>query len=299
MTKQKLFEPIKIGPITLKNRVVMVNKSVHEEGGHIQIQLWHVGRVSHPYFHEGRKPLAPSAIKPNAMSFTPEGFKPSPEPRAMTKEEIKSTIEDFRNAAARSKRAGFDGAQIHGANGYLIEQFLHSSANQRTDEYGGSIENRARFLFEVIDAVAGEIGEERTSLRLSPSNLFNTENDPNSKELYEYVIMKLNAYNLSYLELVEPLGDLSEHPHLVPNVAKHFRALYDGILMSNGDYNRGDAIKLVESGQADMVSFARLFLANPDLPERLEQNRELNEPNPDTFYGGGAEGYTDYPFLDG
>jgi N-ethylmaleimide reductase len=254
--------------------------------------------VSHPYFHDGKKPPAPSAIKPEAMAFTPDGFKPAPEPRAMSGEEIKETVEDFRKAAERSKRAGFDGAQIHGANGYLIEQFLHSSANQRTDEYGGSIENRARFLFEVIDAVAGEIGEERTSLRLSPSNLFNTGNDPDSKELYEYVIQKLNGYNLSYLELVEALGDLSGHPHMVPNVTEHFRPLYSGVLMTNGDYSREEAIEVVETGKADMVSFARLFLANPDLPERFEANVELNEPNTDTFYGGGAEGYTDYPFME-
>lgn len=361
MAKAKLFKPLQIGPVKLKNRIVMapmtrnraandheaptelhvkyysqrasggliltegspvspaargyiaaagiyndaqeegwkrVNKAVHEKNGHIQVQLWHVGRVSHPYFHDGKKPPAPSAIKPEAMAFTPDGFKPAPEPRAMSGEEIKETVEDFRKAAARSKKAGFDGAQIHGANGYLIEQFLHSSANQRTDEYGGSIENRARFLFEVIDAVAGEIGEERTSLRLSPSNLFNTGNDSDSKELYEYVIQKLNDYNLSYLELVEAMGDLSGHPHLVPNVTEHFRPLYSGVLMTNGDYSREEAIEVVETGKADMVSFARMFLANPDLPERFEANAELNEPDSDTFYGGGAEGYTDYPFME-
>jgi len=360
MKKMKLFEPIEIGPVKLKNRIVMapmtrnrapneyeapteihaeyysqrssaglilsegspvspgargyiatagiyndeqekgwkrVNEAVHEKGGHMQVQLWHVGRVSHPYFHDGKKPPAPSAVKAEAMSFTPDGFKPTPEPRAMTLVEIKHTIDDFRKAAARAKSAGFDGAQIHGANGYLIEQFLHSSANRRTDEYGGSIENRTRFLFEVIDAVAGEIGEERTSLRLSPSNLFNTNNDPDSKELYEYVIQKLNGYNLSYLELVEAIGDLSEHPHLVPNVTEHFRPIYNGILMTNGGYSREEAIEIVENGTADMVSFARLFLANPDLPERFEANAELNEPDSGTFYGGGAEGYTDYPFL--
>lgn len=361
MTKAKLFEPLKVGPLKLKNRIVMapmtrnrasnqyeapvdlhaeyysqrasagliitegspisreargylaaagiyndeqedgwrtVNEAVHEKGGHIQIQLWHVGRVSHPYFHDGKKPPAPSAIKADAMSFTPEGFKPSPEPRSMTTDEIESTVADFGKAAARAKRAGFDGAQIHGANGYLIEQFLHSSANHRSDKYGGNIENRARFLFEVIDAVAKEVGEERTSLRLSPSNLFNTQNDPESKELYEYVIEKLNSYNLSYLELVEPLGDLSEHPHLIPDVAGHFRPIYKGILMSNGNYSRKDAIELVEQGHADLVSFARLFLANPDLPLRLEKNAKLNEPDTDTFYGGDAKGYTDYPFLE-
>lgn len=216
----------------------------------------------------------------------------------MAKEEIKHTVEDFRLAAARANRAGFDGAQIHGANGYLIEQFLHSSANKRTDEYGGSIKNRARFLFEVIDAVAGEIGEERTPLRLSPSNLFNTRNDPDSKKLYEHVIKKLNGYNLSYLELVKALGDLSGHPHLVPNVTEHFRPLYKGLLMTNGGYSREEAIEVVENGTADMVSFARLFLANPDLPESFERNADLNEPDSETFYVGDAKGYTDYPFLE-
>lgn len=271
---------------------------VHDRGGVMQAQLWHTGRVSHPYFHDGQKPPAPSAIQPNAMAYTPDGFKEAPEPRALTADEIKGIVDDFRQAAANALRAGFDGVQIHGANGYLIEQFLHDTANQRTDAYGGSIENRARFLFEIIEAVTEEAGADRTSLRLSPSNVFNTENDSNSRELYEYVIRKLNGYNLAYLELVEAIGDISEKPALVPDVLEHYGPLFDGPVMTNGGYDRDSALEVIESGKADMVSFAKLFLANPDLPRRLKENAPLNEPDRDTFYAQGKEGYTDYPFLD-
>lgn len=193
--------------------------------------------------------------------------------------------------------AGFDGVQIHGANGYLIEQFLHDSSNQRTDKYGGSIESRARFLFEVIDAVTEIAGEDKTSLRLSPSNLFNTDNDSQSQKLYEYIVNRLNDYNLSYLELVEPLGDISDHDHLVSNVAKHFRPLYNGLLMTNGNYDRESAMEVVASGTADMVSFAKLFIANPDLPKRFKEEAPLNEPDKNTFYSQGPKGYTDYTTL--
>lgn len=271
-----------------------VLKSVHDNNGLMQAQLWHTGRVSHSFFHDGNPPPAPSAIKPKAQAYTPDGFQPAPTPKKLSIPEINEIVQDFKNAAKNAMVAGFDGVQ---ANGYLIEQFLHDSANHRTDEYGGSIENRGRFLFEVIDAVTEIAGEDRTSLRLSPSNLFNTDNDSHSKELYEYVIDRLNDYNLAYLELVEPLADVSKHDHLISNIAEHFRPLYNGILMTNGNYDRESAMKVVESGTADLVSFAKLFLANPDLPERLKENASLNEPDKDTFYSQGSKGYTDYPTL--
>lgn len=271
---------------------------VHAKGGVMQIQLWHVGRVSHTWFHNGESPVSSSAQNAGGQVFTNQGFEATSDPRALSTEEVEQVVEDFRQAAANAIKAGFDGVQIHGANGYLVEQFLHDSINDRTDCYGGSIKNRARFLFKILDAVIKEVGTERTSLRLSPSNLMNTENDSQSKELYEYIIRKLNTdYELSFLELVEPLADLGEHPHLAKNVLEYYGPFYDGLLMTNGTYNREEAIEVVESEKADMVSFARLFLANPDLPKRLALNAPLNEPDQKTFYGGGAEGYTDYPFL--
>ncbi len=275
-----------------------VTDAVHENGGKIQIQLWHTGRVSHPYFQNGGKPVAPSAIKADSKAFTPNGFEDTPEPRALATNEVEDIIQDFGRAAERARRAGFDGAQIHSANGYLVEQFLHDSSNKRKDRYGGSIENRSRFLFEVIDAVAKEMGENRTSVRLSPSNLFNTDNDSQSRDLYEYVIRKLNEYDLAFLELVEPLDDVSDRPELVNHVAEHFRPVYNGMLSTNGKYDRESGMKVIETGTADMVSYAKLFLANPDLPERFKKDAPLNEQDPDTFYGTGKEGYIDYPFLE-
>jgi N-ethylmaleimide reductase len=271
---------------------------VHEKGGVMYNQLWHVGRVSHTWFHNGDAPVSSSAKNADSKAFTPDGFVPTSTPRALTTDEVRDVIDEFRQGARNAIDAGFDGVEFHGANGYLIEQFLHDSINDRTDKYGGSIENRARFLFELLDAVIGEVGSERTSLRLSPSNLSNTDNDSQSKALYEYVIRKLNdEYDLAILELVEPRGDLSENSQLAQNVLDYYGPFYDGVLMTNANYDRDSAIKVVEQDKADMVSFARLFLANPDLPERFAQDAELNEPDRKTFYGGGAEGYTDYPFL--
>ncbi|WP_138431349.1 alkene reductase [Fodinibius saliphilus] len=272
---------------------------VHEKGGVMYCQLWHVGRVSHAYFQDGDAPVSSSAKNAGGKSFTPNGFEPTATPRALSTDEVVEVVEEFRRGARNAIDAGFDGVQIHGANGYLVEQFLHDSINDRTDRYGGSIENRARFLFEVLNAVIEEVGAERTSLRLSPSNLMNTDNDSQSKALYEYVIRRLDEeYELAFLELVEPLADLSNHEHLAKNVLDTYGPLYNGVLMTNGDYSREEAIAIVEEGKADMVSFAKLFLANPDLPKRFAINAELNEPDTATFYGGGEEGYTDYPFLD-
>ncbi len=275
-----------------------VTQAVHKKGGKIQIQLWHTGRVSHPYFQDGGKPIAPSAIKADSKAFIPSGFVDTTEPRALATDEVREVINQFGQAAARAKQAGFDGAQIHSANGYLVEQFLHDSSNKRMDKYGGSIENRARFLFEIIEAVANEIGEDRTSVRLSPSNLFNTDNDSQSRDLYEYVINKLNDYNLSFLELVEPLDDVSNRPELVDNVAEYFRPIFKGVLATNGKYDRKTGIEVIERGTTDLISYAKLFLANPDLPARIKSGASLNEPDPDTFYGGGEKGYIDYPLLE-
>lgn len=275
-----------------------VLNAVHENDGVMYCQLWHVGRVSHTSFHDGAPPVSSTNKNANSQVFTTEGFQPTSTPRALSTEEVEEVVQDFRRAAHNAIEAGFDGVQIHGANGYLVEQFLHDSINDRTDRYGGSIENRARFLFEVLDAVIDEVGAERTSLRLSPSNLMGTDNDADSKALYEFVIRTLNDdYELSFLELVEPLADLDEHPQLAKDVLSYYSPFYDGLIMTNGKYDRESAIEVVQEGKADMVSFGREFLANPDLPERFAQDAPLNEPNRDTFYGGDAEGYTDYPFL--
>lgn len=276
-----------------------VLEDVHKEDGVMYCQLWHVGRVSHTSFHDGESPVSSTDKNAGGQVFTTNGFEQTSTPRALTTAEVHNVVEDFRKAARNAITAGFDGVQVHGANGYLVEQFLHDSINDRGDEYGGSIENRARFLFEILDAVIDEIGADRVSLRLSPSNLMNTDNDSQSKELYEYVIRKLNdEYDIAFLELVEPLADLGDHPHLAKNVLDYYGPFYGGALMTNGNYDREEAVEVVDSGKADMVSFAREFLANPDLPERFRQDAELNEPDRETFYGGDAEGYTDYPFLD-
>ncbi|MDR8393697.1 alkene reductase [Aliifodinibius sp. S!AR15-10] len=273
--------------------------AVHDKGGVMYSQLWHVGRVSHAWFHDGEAPVSSTAQNAESQVFTPEGFQPTSTPRALSTEEVEVVVQDFRKAARNAIEAGFDGVQIHGANGYLVEQFLHDTINDRDDRYGGPIENRARFLFEVLDEVIDEVGTERSSLRLSPSNLMGSENDSESKALYEYVIRKLNdEYELAFLELVEPLADLGEHPQLAENVLDYYGEFYEGVLMTNGNYDREQAIEVVEEGKADLVSFARQFLANPDLPERFAQDAPLNEPDRDTFYGGDAEGYTDYPFLE-
>ena len=272
---------------------------VHQRDGVMYCQLWHVGGVSHRYFQDGNPPVSSSAKNAGSQVFTPNGFEPTSTPRALETGEVEQIEEDFRTAARNAIEAGFDGVQIHGANGYLVEQFLHDTINDRDDRYGGTIINRGRFLFDVLDAVIDEVGGDRTSLRLSPSNLMNTDNDSKSKKLYEYIIRRLDdQYELSFLELVEPLADLGNHPHLAKKVLEYYGPFYGGVLMTNGNYDRHSAKEVVEQGRADMVSFARKFLANPDLPERFARDASLNEPNRKTFYGGGAEGYTDYPFLD-
>jgi N-ethylmaleimide reductase len=276
-----------------------VTDAVHAKDGVMFCQLWHVGRVSHTWFHDGQPPVSSSDRNAHSKAFTDQGFVDTSTPRPLTIDEIAEVVDDYRQAAANAIEAGFDGVEIHGANGYLIEQFLHDSANDRTDRYGGSIENRVRFLFEVVDAVIEEVGADRTALRLSPSNLANTENDSQSKALYEYVIKKLDAdYDLIFLELMQARQDLSEHPQLAKDVLGYYGPMYSKTLMTNAGYTRESAVQVVDEGKADLVSFGRLFLANPDLPERFKRNAELNEPDRSTFYGGGAEGYIDYPFLD-
>ena len=277
-----------------------VTDAVHEENGKIFVQLWHVGRISHPDFHNGEKPVAPSAINANAQCFTEEGFKDTVEPRAMTTEEVKETVQDFKRPAKNAVDAGFDGLEIHSSNGYLLHQFFNKSSNQRTDEYGGSIENRARILFEIINAIKVFMPENKIGVRLNPSlhGIFGMEADEETIPTFEYIVKKLNDYDLAYLHLSEPFNDVSEKDFLVSNIAEHFRPLYKGNLMINAGFDQDSGNKVIEEGHADMIAFGKLFISNPDLPVRFEKNAKMQDWDQDTFYAIGKEGYTDYPKLE-
>jgi N-ethylmaleimide reductase len=277
-----------------------VTEAVHEEGGKIFLQLWHVGRMSHPDFHGGELPLAPSALNPGEKSYTPEGFKDTVEPKAMTIAEIKQTIQDFKQAAKNAIEAGFDGVEIHASNGYLLHQFFNSTSNIRTDEYGGSKENRGRVLFEVIDAVKEVVPENRIGVRMNPSlhGIFGTTLNEDTIPTHDYLIERLNEYKLAYLHLSEPFSDVSELAYAEPHIAKRYRPVYKGTLIINGGFDQEKGNKVIEEGDADLVAYGKLFIANPDLPRRFELGTELNDWNSDTFYTPGAKGYTNYPTLE-
>lgn len=275
-----------------------VTDAVHEAEGRIFAQIWHVGRISHPDFHDGDLPVAPSAVKPEGQAFTAEGLKDFVEPRALETDEIPGIVEDYAQAARSAIEAGFDGVEIHGANGYLIDQFIQDSTNKRTDQYGGSVENRARFALEVTEAVTDAIGSGKVGIRLSPSGEFNDMHDTNPKHTFTYLINQLNKFDLAYLHLIEPLSDVSDMSNYLVNVTPYFRDIYNGTIITCGGYTRESGIEAIREGDTDLVAYAQLFLANPDLPERFAVNAELNEPDSDTFYGGDKEGYTDYPFME-
>lgn len=277
-----------------------VTSAVHEEGGKIFCQLWHVGRMSHPDFHGGELPLAPSAINPNAKSYTPEGFKETVAPKEMSLEEIRQTIEDFKQAAKNAVEAGFDGVEIHAANGYLLHQFFNRTSNVRTDAYGGSIENRARILFEMIDAIKKVVPENRIGVRLNPSlhGSFGTDLDEETIPTFDFIVKELNNYQLSYLHLMEPLTDVSQVPHAEKHVAKRYRPLYKGTLVINAGFDQEKGNKVIEEGDADLVAYGKLFISNPDLLLRFEQDAPLTEWDQNTFYTTGEKGYIDYPLLE-
>jgi N-ethylmaleimide reductase len=276
----------------------MVTDAVHAQGGLIYMQLWHVGRISHPDFLDGELPVAPSAIAPRGVqAFTAEGLKDIPPPRALETHEIAAIVEQFRQGARNAKAAGFDGIEVHGANGYLLDQFLEDGTNQRTDQYGGSVENRARLLLEVVDAVSEVWGSDRVGVRLSPGGSFNDMADTHPERTFGYAAQQLALRHLAYLHLIEPVPTPGEHP--TPDLSAHFfRPLYAGtIIAANGyTFERADAV--LRSGDADLVAFGQLFIANPDLPERFRRHAALNVPDRQTYYGGGEKGYTDYPALD-
>ena len=274
-----------------------VTDAVHKKGGLIFCQLWHVGRVSHPDFRHGEVPVAPSAIAPRGVqSYTANGFQDIPSPRPLEISEIANIVSGFRQAAINAQEAGFDGVEVHGANGYLLDQFLEDSTNQRTDAYGGSIENRARLLFEVIDAVSAVWGSMRVGVRLSPGGSFNDMGDSRPQETFGNVVRRLAELNLAYLHLIEQPQEEATTPDLS---ARFFRPMYPGTIIVAGGYTLERAHAVLRSGDANLVAFGKLFIANPDLVERFKQGAPLNTPDPETFYGGGAEGYIDYPTMYG
>jgi len=274
-----------------------VTEAVHEKEGKIFMQLWHVGRISHPKFHDGKKPLAPSAVNPKEKVYTPEGFEETTEPKEMSIQEIQETIQEFKNAAQMAKDAGFDGVEIHSSNGYLFHQFFNKNANLRTDDYGGSIQNRARFFFDVLEAVAEVWPENQIGCRFNPSlhNSFGIVATDESIKTFDYIIEKLNAYDLAYVHLSEPFTDVSDVPYLETEIAKRYRKIYKGTLMINNGFDRESGNKVIEERDADLVAYAKLFISNPDLPERFRNKWPLAEYDQDTFYTPGKEGYTDYP----
>jgi N-ethylmaleimide reductase len=357
-TSSKLFEPFKLGPITLPNRLVMapltrnravaglvpsplaveyygqrasaglliseasqvsqqgqgyqdtpgiyskeqvagwrkVTDRVHERGGRIFIQLWHVGRVSHTSLQPNNgAPVAPSAIRANGKTYAGGTFTDISEPRALTLEEIPGIVEDFRRGAANALAAGFDGVEIHGANGYLLDQFAKDGANKRSDAYGGSIENRAKLMLEVAKVVSAEAGPERTGIRISPVTPANDISDSNPQPLFDHIVDCLNALKLIYIHVIE--GATGGPRDIAPFDYASLRKRFKGAYMANNGYDFELANKVLAANAADLIAFGKPFISNPDLVERLKSGAALNTPDKATFYGGGAKGYTDYPVL--
>ncbi|BEV71967.1 MULTISPECIES: N-ethylmaleimide reductase [unclassified Paludibacterium] len=364
MSFDKLFTPLQVGAVTLKNRVVMapltrlrntepgdtptalavdyyrqrasgglliaegthisptakgyagapgiyseaqvqawqpVTAAVHQSGGLIALQLWHTGRISHRSLQpDNEAPLAPSALRAdsNTNIRTADGGLarvPCDEPRAMERSEIEDLLEDYRRATDNARRAGFDLVEIHAAHGYLLQQFLSPQANQRTDDYGGSIENRARLVLQVVDAVVDEWSADRVGIRISPLGIFNGLSDVGQEEMAHYLVKELAKRKLAFLHLSEP--DWAGGPALTEAFRAAVRAEYPGVIIAAGGYDGSKAETMIGKGYVDAVAFGRSYIANPDLAERLQQGAALNAPDASTFYGGGAAGYTDYPTL--
>jgi N-ethylmaleimide reductase len=361
MSQSKLFEPYKLGPITLTNRVVMapltrnravpsglvpsplaveyysqrasaglliteasqvsqqgqgyqdtpgiysqeqvagwrkITDAVHARGGHIYIQLWHVGRISHVDLQPGGgKPVAPSALRAKGKTFVNGTFADTSEPRALELSEIPGIIDTFKRATENAIAAGFDGVEIHGANGYLLDQFAKDGANKRTDAYGGSIENRARLMLEVSKAVAAVAGSERTGIRISPVTPANDISDSNPQPLFDHIVDQLNALKLTYIHVIEGStgGPRDNAPFDYASLRKRFKQTY----VANNGYDLALANKQLDAGAADLIAFGRPFISNPDLVERLKRGAPLAALDKATLYGGSAKGYTDYPTLAG
>ncbi len=276
-----------------------VTDAVHGAGGTIFLQLWHTGRVSHTSFQkDGQAPVGPSAIRANTKTFIAgQGFVDCSTPRALELGEIPGIIADFRHATMRALDAGFDGVELHGAHGYLLDAFLRNGTNHRTDAYGGSVENRARLLLEVTEACTKAIGADRIGVRISPVSTAGDSHDSDPQPLFDHVVDRLSPLGLAYVHVVE--GETGGARDSLPFDYAALRDRFQGVWMANNGYNREMAINAVASGRIDLISFGRLFMANPDLVRRLKENAALNPlMDSSTFYGGGANGYTDYPTLD-
>jgi N-ethylmaleimide reductase len=265
-----------------------ITRALHEAGSRIVAQIWHVGRVAHPELTGGVQPVAPSSVKPNVLTYTRKGKVEAPEPRALDKEEIKQVVDEYRRSAANAMRAGFDGVEIHGANGYLIDQFLRDGANKRTDEYGGSIENRARFALEVVDAVIAEVGADRVGIRLSPVTPPNDLSDSNPRGVFGHLIEQLNQRGIAFIHFIE---GATGGPRDVPGFDFAWaRKAFKGSYIANNGYTRDMALDAVESGHADAVAFGRLYIANPDLVQRLKLNAPFERAEPADFLHAGRDG---------
>ena len=278
-----------------------VTEAVHNQGGRIFLQLWHAGRVAHPsLLPDGEIPIAPSAIKADCMADTADGQQPHVIPRALKLSEIPDIVEQFRQGAKNAIAAGFDGVEIHSANGYLLDQFLQDNSNQRQDEYGGSIENRARLLKDVTQAVVEVWDKGRVGVRLSPSSTFNDMHDSHPKAIFSYVAQALNKFDLAYLHVVEPRiqGNITIADDGTGLGARFFRSIFQGSIITAGGYTRETGEAILQDNHADFVAYGRLFLANPDLPKRFALSSALNHYDRNTFYSSGEHGYTDYPTLE-
>lgn len=273
-----------------------VTQAVHAKGGKIVIQLWHVGRISHPSLLPNQAlPVAPSAIKPAGKAVTYEGLQDFVTPRALMREELPAIIQEYEHATRCALAAGFDGVEVHSANGYLLDQFLRDGTNHRDDEYGGSMENRARLLMQVVQAVVAIAGADKVGVRLSPVNPFNDMQDSNPQAMFNYVTQQLNAYKLAYLHVVE--GGIHSGGETQLFDFAEMRRLCNSAYMANLAYDKARGNAAISSGHADAVAFGVPFIANPDLVERYQHDWPLNEADSNSFYGGTEKGYTDYPFY--
>lgn len=281
-----------------------VTDAVHARGGRIVLQLWHVGRASHVDMTEGEAPVGPSSpleAPYKGQAFTKNGWVPASPNRALKTDEISGIVAEFRQAAVRAKSAGFDGVEVHGANGYLLDQFLQDSSNKRTDSYGGTVENRARLLLEVAAAVISVWTLGRVGVRLGPSSHFNGMSDSNPEHTFDYAADELRKLGIAYLHLIEPRidGNIEIDGNLPPVAAARLKKIFKGTLIAAGGFEPDTAEEIIEKGDADVVAFGRHFISNPDLPRRVKLGQRLSPHDRQTFYGGDAHGYTDYPVYQG
>lgn len=276
----------------------LVTEAVHTAGGRIFLQLWHVGAISHPYFHNGQLPVAPSAVKPTATAYTGNGMEEVPMPRALETHEVKAIVEDYRQAAKNAQVAGFDGVEIHGANGFLVDQFLQSGTNLRTDEYGGSVEKRARFALEVVQAAVDVFGAGRVGYKMSPSANLGGISDADPRATFSYLAGQLQRLELAYLHVMEALpGHFMAAKEGSEPIAPALREVFTGPLILNGGYDKETAERTLAAREADLISFGVPFIANPDLVARYRSGAPLSPADPSAFYGGSDQGYIDYrPF---